>query len=42
MEAPWRFLYYHRDSRKPPRQRPPTNAPACEMKKEADTPRQTD
>jgi predicted CXXCH cytochrome family protein len=42
MEAPWRFLYYHRDSRKPPRQRPPTNAPAGEMKKEADTPRQTD
>ncbi len=40
MEAPWRFLYYHRDSRKPLRQRP-ANAPAGDMKTEADLPKQT-
>jgi hypothetical protein len=41
MEAPWRFLYYHRDSRKPLRQHP-ANAPAGELKKEAASPEQPD
>ena len=41
MEAPWRFLYYHRDSRNSPRQHP-ANAPAGEVKKEADPPKQPD
>jgi len=42
MEAPWRFLYYHRASRNPPRQRPP-NAPAEDAQKSASTPsRQSD
>jgi predicted CXXCH cytochrome family protein len=36
MEAPWRFLYYHRASRKPARQRPPTDVSVDEVKKETD------
>ncbi len=39
IEAPWRFLYYHRESRRPPRQRP-ANAPAGEVKTETDPPKQ--
>jgi predicted CXXCH cytochrome family protein len=39
IEAPWRFLYYHRASRKPLRQSP-ASAPADETKRKADSSKQ--